>query len=81
MATAKKEEIIEEVNEPKKKVVINIPSTRDEDGPVFASVNERTYLIQRDVDVEVPVSVAKVIRQSIRAKREINKARRASAVK
>ena len=81
MAEKKKEEIIEEVNEPEKKVRITIHSTRDEDGPVFVSVNERTWLIQRDVEVEVPVSVAKVIEQSIRANREINKARRASAVK
>lgn len=86
MATTKKEDIKEEIIEekaiePEKKVKVFIPSSRDEDSDVYVSVNDRTYLVQRDVEVEVPVSVAKVIRQSIKANRAINKARKAHAVK
>ena len=74
MATAKKtaevkeevkEEIIEEaIPEAEKKVTIMIPLTEKEQGDVFVSINERTWLIKRGEPVDVPECVADVIRQS-----------------
>lgn len=45
------------------KVKIRIPTTENSDGqsPVFVSVNGHPYLIQRDVEVEVPDSVVGVL--------------------
>lgn len=72
MATAKKtEEVKEEVKEEivevpeaEKKVTIMIPLTEKEQGDVFVSINERTWLIKRGEPVDVPECVADVIRQS-----------------
>lgn len=48
---------------PKEKMVkIRIPRTKADQEDVFVSVNLRTYLIKRGVDVEVPESVAEVLR-------------------
>ena len=57
MAEAKKTET------PKEKMVkIRIPRTKADQEDVFVSVNLRTYLIKRGVDVEVPDFVAEVLR-------------------
>ena len=48
MAEAKKTEAKEE------KVKIKLPRTSKNDADVFVSVNERTWLIKRGVEVEVP---------------------------
>ena len=57
MAEAKKTET------PKEKMVkIRIPRTKADQEDVFVSVNLRTYLIKRGVDVEVPESVWEVLR-------------------
>lgn len=59
-----KEEKTTEVKETKaveKKVKIRIPRTKDEKDDVYVSVNERTWLIQRGVEVEVPECVAEVL--------------------
>lgn len=45
-----------------KLVKIRIPKTRGEQGDVFVSVNMRTFLIKRGVEVEVPECVAEVLR-------------------
>ena len=45
-----------------KTVKIRLPKTRGEQEDVFVSVNNRTFLIQRGVEVEVPESVAEVLR-------------------
>lgn len=45
-----------------KLVKIRIPRERNNDGDVFVSVNERTWLIKRGVEVEVPECVAEVLR-------------------
>lgn len=45
-----------------KKVKIRIPRTRKNQEDVFVSVNMDTYLIQRGKEVEVPESVAEVLR-------------------
>lgn len=45
-----------------KMVTIRIPRERDNDADVFVSVNERTWLIKRGVEVEVPECVAEVLR-------------------
>lgn len=50
-------------NELKEKYVkIRLPRMRKDEEDVFVSVNERTWLIKRGVDVEVPECVAEVIR-------------------
>ena len=51
-ATTKKKE---------KTVKIRIPRIKNE-GDVFVSVNERTWLLQRGVEIEVPECVAEVLR-------------------
>lgn len=45
-----------------KKVKIRIPRTSKNQEDVFVSVNMDTYLIQRGKEVEVPESVAEVLR-------------------
>lgn len=48
---------------PKEKMVkIRIPRTRADEEDVFVSVNMRTWLIKRGVEVEVPECVAEVLR-------------------
>ena len=48
---------------PKEKMVkIRIPRTRANEDDVFVSVNMRTWLIKRGVEVEVPECVAEVLR-------------------
>ena len=44
-----------------KTVKIKLPKTKAEQEDVFVSVNNRTFLIQRGVQVEVPESVAEVL--------------------
>ena len=45
-----------------KTVKIKIPITREEKDDVYVSVNDRTWLIQRGKEVEVPECVAEVLR-------------------
>ena len=45
-----------------KKVKIRLPLTRTEKEDQYACINGKTYLIKRGVDVEVPASVAGVLR-------------------
>ena len=50
-----------------KMVTIKLPRNRrnrKDDDDMFVSVNERTWLIKRGVEVEVPECVAEVIRNS-----------------
>ena len=47
-----------------KLVKIKLPRERNNASDVFVSVNERTWLIKRGVEVEVPECVAEVIRNS-----------------
>ena len=50
---------------PKEKMVkIRIPRTKADQEDVFVSVNMRTWLIKRGVEVEVPECVAEVLRHS-----------------
>ena len=49
--TVKKEETVK----------IKLPRDRKDEGDVFVSVNERTWLIKRGVEVEVAVCVAEVL--------------------
>lgn len=44
------------------KVTIRLPITRNEKDDVYVAVNGVGYLIQRGKDVEVPASVAEVLR-------------------
>ena len=45
-----------------KTVKIRIPRTRSDQEDVFVSVNNRTYIVKRGVEVEVPDFVAEVLR-------------------
>lgn len=45
-----------------KTVTIRIPRTKENGADVFVSVNERSWLIQRGISVEVPECVAEVLR-------------------
>ena len=45
-----------------KMVTVRIPRTKKEEEDVFVSVNLRTWLIKRGVEVEVPECVAEVLR-------------------
>ena len=45
-----------------KTVKIRIPRNRKDEDDVFVSVNERTWLIKRGVEVEVPECVPEVLR-------------------
>lgn len=55
MAEAKKTAVKEEM------VKIKLPRITKNDADVFVSVNERTWLIKRGVEVEVPACVAEVL--------------------
>jgi hypothetical protein len=58
---------------PKKKektVKIRIPRIKNE-GDVFVSVNERTWLLQRGVEIEVPECVAEVLRHQEEAREAV----------
>ncbi len=45
-----------------KTVTIRIPRTSKEEDDVFVSVNQRTWLIKRGVEVDVPICVADVLK-------------------
>ena len=59
MAEAKKS-----IETAEKMVTIKLPRNRKDEDDMFVSVNERTWLIKRGVEVEVPECVAEVIRNS-----------------
>ena len=42
-------------------VKVRIPKTKENRDDVFVSVNDRTWLIKRGVEVEVPACVAEVL--------------------
>lgn len=60
MAETEKKTATSEAKE--KTVKIRIPKTKEESGDVFGSVNQRTFQIQRGVEVEVPECFAEVLR-------------------
>lgn len=53
-----------------KTVKIRLPKTRELQDDVFVSVNERTWLIKRGVEVEVPECVAEVLANAEKAEEE-----------
>ena len=54
---------IKKTEAPKEKTVkIRIPRTKANQEDVFVSVNERTWIVKRGVEVEVPECVAEVLR-------------------
>lgn len=59
MATEKKETANAE-----KKVKIRIPRLKENNDDVYVSVNDRTWLIKRGVEVEVPECVAEVLQHT-----------------
>ena len=54
-----------------KMVKIRIPRTKKDEEDVFVSVNLRTYIIKRGVEVEVPDFVAEVLRHQEEMMEEI----------
>lgn len=54
-----------------KMVKVRIPRTKKDEEDVFVSVNLRTYLIKRGVEVEVPDFVAEVLRHQEEMMEEI----------
>lgn len=57
--------------EKKEKLVkVKIPREKGNDSDVFVSVNERTWLIKRGIEVEVPECVAEVLRHQEEALEE-----------
>lgn len=58
MATEKKDEKVAV----EKKIKIRLPLTKDQSEDVFVSINARTWLIKRGVEVEVPECVAEILR-------------------
>lgn len=69
MATNKYTENVEESGV--KIVKIRIPRTKADQEDVFVSVNLRTYIIKRGVEVEVPDFVAEVLRNQEKMLEEI----------
>ena len=61
MAAANNATVTKEVKE--KLVKVRIPKTKENQDDVFVSVNNRTWLIQRGKEVEVPECVAEVLLQ------------------
>ena len=58
-------ETVKNTEAPKEKTVkIRIPKFKANQEDVFVSVNERTWIVKRGVEVEVPECVAEVIRHS-----------------
>ena len=56
-------ETVKKTETPKEKTVkIRIPKLKANQEDVFVSVNERTWIVKRGVEVEVPECVAEVIR-------------------
>ena len=51
----------EEPAQEEKKVKVKIPRTKENSADVYVSVNDRSWLIQRGVEVEVPECVAEVL--------------------
>ena len=60
MAEATKAPKAETAKTPKK-VKIKLPLTRTEKDDVWVSLNGKSYLIKRGVEVEVPYGVAKIL--------------------
>lgn len=63
MATAKKENegMTTAEGTAEKKVKLRIPRTKSENDDVYVSVNDRSWLIRRGEEVEVPECVAEVL--------------------
>ena len=61
----------EEVPAGPKMVKVRIPRTKKDEEDVFVSVNLRTYIIKRGVEVEVPDFVAEVLRHQEEMMEEI----------
>lgn len=54
---------VKKTESPKEKMVkIRIPRVKANQEDVFVSVNERTWIVKRGVEVEVPECVAEVLR-------------------
>ena len=69
-AKAAKKTAAKEAPVKEKTVKIRLPKTRENQDDVFVSVNNRTWLIKRGVEVEVPECVAEVFRNQERMMEE-----------
>ena len=50
--------------DPAEMVTVRIPRMKDDNSDVYVSVNDRTWLIQRGKEVEIPRCVAEVLEHS-----------------
>ncbi len=66
-----KEKNITAVPEAEETVTIRIPRLKKDEEDVFVSVNMRTWIIKKGVDVAVPLCVAEVLRHQEEALEEI----------
>lgn len=48
-----------------RRIKIRISSTQDNNDDVYVGVNSNSYLIKRDMEVEVPASVVEVLSQAV----------------
>ena len=69
--TAATETAAPETEQTEKMVTIRIPRTKKDQEDVFVSVNMRTWIIKRGVEVEVPECVAEVLRNQEKMLEEI----------
>ena len=67
----KEELTMAEAKNTEKMVKIRIPRTKADQEDVFVSVNLRTWIVKRGVEVEVPECVAEVLRHQEEALEEI----------
>lgn len=65
----RKEAEAPEVPQLEKLVTVVIPSTETEDYPQFVSVNQRTWAIPRDAEVQIPECAYLVLQRSAEKKR------------
>ena len=56
--------MVEAKNTTEKMVKVKLPRERGKEEAMFVSVNERTWLVKRGIEVEVPECVAEVIRNA-----------------
>ena len=68
-----------EVKATEELVKIRLPRRTKNDEDVFVSVNAKTYLIKRGMEVEVPASVAELIRNAEEMQEEMYEFQNANA--
>ena len=79
MANEKKDNVPKEAVQKEKMVIIRLPKTRANEDDERVWVNNRSWQIQRGVEVEVPECVAEVLRHKEEALERIMQFKEANA--